>query len=120
MRDNGHKIADLFCKFGSRLEKDAHQEFDISEGGVLLAKRDLLDVALAETVAEIDAEIDNYASLWTDMRAFCLEYGNPTGDDDMYHRQNNAISQDGALTGDGNGELYVCNKTVAPDYGFEA
>ncbi len=70
----GQRIAQLFCEFRTRLAIDAWREFQIPKDGILWAMSTLLDVALLDLGLETDPELEDYASFWADMRAYCLDY----------------------------------------------
>ena len=79
----GMRIARQFKMYRNRLERDAQREFGLSEHGIEMAFRTLLDVCLAEVMTETDAEMNDYASFWTDMCAYCKLNYTPDDEKEM-------------------------------------
>ena len=112
----GRRIAKQFEIYRNRLERDVRQEFGFSEYGIEMAFFDLLNVCLVEVTAGLDAEMDDYDSFWTDMKAYCAENCNPDNREESCITEENA-TVDGSLSAEEKQEVYkMCARAVRVEF----
>ena len=112
----GQKIATRFIAYRRCLELDAQGELGLSKTDIDKAFCDLLTVCLAEVTAGLDAEMDDYDSFWTDMKAYCAENCNPDNRDESCITEENA-TVDGSLSAEEKQEVYkMCARVVRVEF----
>ena len=108
----GWRIASLFKTYRNRLERDAQQKFGLSEERIEMAFGNLLGICLAEVIAGIDAEMNDYESFWSDMRAHCTATITPDDAEEICVTVANAIL-DEALSSKEKQNLYrMCARAI--------
>lgn len=112
----GQKIATRFIAYRRCLELDAQGELGLSKTDIDKAFCDLLTVCLAEVTAGLDAEMDDYDSFWTDMKAYCAENCNPDNREESSITEENA-TVDGSLSAEEKQEVYkMCARAVRVEF----
>ena len=112
----GQKIATRFIAYRRCLELDAQGELGLSKTDIDKAFCDLLTVCLAEVTAGLDAEMDDYGSFWTDMKAYCAENCNPDNREESCITEENA-TVDGSLSAEEKQEVYkMCARAVRVEF----